>query len=159
LRESPEVKSVIAMACTVAALLGGCAQPAPSPEAATSAAATESNDAIAGLVATVRADAAKKPLLVRALMAGNVWMIPDPHSTSLAPLPVYQNERSFIPVFSDRRTFDQEAYGTGFEGKAIVVDAARFASLLHGDEIVILNPGHRPAIEFHASELKAGAGR
>ena len=84
-------------------------------------------------------------------------MIPDPHSTVLAALPFYQNERSFIPVFSGQHIFDEEAFGTGFEGKAIPVEGHRFASLLKGDEIVILNPGHRPAIEFQASELKAFA--
>jgi hypothetical protein len=98
-------------------------------------------------------------LLAHVLMDGNVWIIPDPHAASLAALPFYQNERSFIPVFSDRKIFDQEAYGTGFAGKGIVIDGARFASLLNGGETVILNPGHRPAIEFQASELQASVRR
>jgi hypothetical protein len=66
-----------------------------------------------------------------------------------------QPERALIPVFSGRKAFDEEADGTGFEGQAVSVSAAKFASLLHGDEIVILNSGHRPAIEFRASDLKA----
>jgi hypothetical protein len=48
-----------------------------------------------------------------------------------------------------------EAYGTGFDGKAVAIDASRFASLLDNDDLVILNPGHRPALEFKACQLKA----
>lgn len=88
-------------------------------------------------------------------MRGNVLVVPNPHSQSLALLFFDQPERSFIPVFSDRKIFDEEAFGTGFEGKAVSISSTRFASLLNGDEIVILNPGHRPSIEFSASELKA----
>ena len=110
---------------------------------------------IASLVEVVRQDPTKKPLLAQALMAQPVVIVPDPHAKTIVPLKVDQNERSFIPVFSDLTTFDQEAYGTGFEKKAITVEASYFASVLSGNEIVILNPGHRPAIEFRASELQA----
>jgi hypothetical protein len=106
------------------------------------------------LIQTVRTDRTKKALLSDAVMSGDVWVIPDLRSPSLRLLFFDQPERSFIPVFSDRKTFDQEAYGTGFEGKAITISAAQFSALLEGDELVILNPGHRPAIEFQASELK-----
>jgi hypothetical protein len=109
---------------------------------------------IANLIQTVRADRTKKALLADVVMGGDVLVIPDLRSPSLRLLFFDQPERSFIPVFSDRKMFDQEAYGTGFEGKAIAISAARFSSLLEGDELVILNPGHRPAIEFQASELK-----
>jgi hypothetical protein len=107
------------------------------------------------LIASARADPTRKPVLARSIVSGRVLVIPDPHASSLALLPVYQNERIFIPVFSSREIFDQEAYGTGFAGKAIVIDGTRFASLLSDDEIVVLNPGHRPAIEFKGSELRA----
>jgi len=63
-------------------------------------------------------------------------------------------EYEFIPVFSDRSTFDQEAQGTGFEGQAISIDAKAFASLLSDGDVVIVNPGHRPAMEFKASEIR-----
>jgi hypothetical protein len=143
----------------VAALLAGCAQ---APRQGDQAQAVESAgraESIQRLIAEVRKDPSKKPQLARALMHGTVLMIPDPRSPTLALLFFDQPERAFVPVFSDRKVFDEEAYGSGFEGKAIAVDARRFASLLHGDDVVILNPGHRPAIEFTASELAAAAER
>jgi hypothetical protein len=116
-------------------------------------------DAIERVIVAARTDVSKRPQLARLLMSGDVLIIPDPHSRTLAALPFDQPERSFIPVFSDRKIFDEEAYGTGFEGKAVTVDAGRFASLLREDDVVILNPGHRPAIEFSGHELKALAKR
>jgi hypothetical protein len=134
-------------------ILAGCSQSLPELQALPSDASRQNS--IEQLIAAVRADSTKKPLLAMAVMSGKVLVIPDPGSKSLALLWFDQPERSFIPVFSSRKVFDQEAYGTGFEGKAISIDASRFASLLQGDEVVILNSGHRPAIEFKASDLKA----
>jgi len=140
-------------ALAVASLLFGCAQPQPSGLSQSSV--LQPDDSIEALVAQVRADPAKKASLARALMSRTLLIIPDPHSPTLAALSFQQNERSFIPVFSDRTIFDQEAFGTGFAGKAVPVAGNRFAALLNGDETVILNPGHRPAIEFQAAELKS----
>ena len=134
----------------VCALIVGCA-PGTAIEAGTNGADMQ----IPSLVALVRADATKRTVLAQALVTQQVWMIPDPHANRLAVLPFDQNERSFIPVFSDQKTFDEEAYGTGFEKKAIPVAGKTFASLLHEDAIVVLNPGDRPAIEFKGAELKA----
>ena len=153
------MRIVVAVLIAVSTMLTGCSQSMP-PRGNHAEGSPESTPAaIEQLVSMVRADPAKKPLLARSLMNRRLLMIPDPHAAALAALPFYQNERSFIPIFSDRAIFDEEAYGTGFEGKAIPVDGGRFASLLKGDEMVILNPGHRPAIEFAASELKSSAAR
>jgi len=141
------------IALVIAALLAGCAQPMPSTSS--SPRALQSDESIETLIAEVRADPARKPSLARALMSRTLLIIPDPHSATLAALSFQQNERSFIPVFSDRTIFDQEAFGTGFAGKAVPVAGERFAAMLNGDETVILNPGHRPAIEFDGAELKA----
>ena len=84
-------------------------------------------------------------------------MIPDPHANGLAVLAFDQNERSFVPVFSDQQTFDVEAYGTGFERKAVAVAGNVFASLVDDNAIIVLNPGDRPAIEFRGYELKSSA--
>jgi hypothetical protein len=142
--------------CAGVALLLGCAQTAglssdPRPLSA--------GASIIELVQAVRAEPAKKPLLARSMMSGTLLIIPDPHAPTLTALSFQQNERSFIPVFSDQKTFDEEAFGTGFAGKAVAVSGDRFAGLLKGDETVILNPGHRPAIEFHASELRSATRR
>ena len=128
-------------------LLAACAP----MQAMTTSTSENHAQTIKSLVNAVRDDPTKKPLLVKALMQQQVFMIPDPHAKSVQSLKIDQNERSFIPVFSDALTFDEEAYGTGFEKKAIAVDARFFASLLKGDEIVILNPGHKPAIQFQTA--------
>ena len=145
--------------CSVVAFVAGCTQALQVHDHEDAARSSDRGHSIELLIADVRKDASRKPLLARVLMSGKVLMIPDPRSSSLAVLFFDQPERAFVPVFSDRKVFDEEAYGTGFEGKAIAVDATRFASLLHGDEIVILNPGHRPAVEFKAFELEAAVGR
>ncbi len=65
------------------------------------------------------------------------------------------HEKTIIPVFSDRATFDEEARGTGYEGKATPISPSKFASLLSASDTVIVNPGDRPALEFNGSEIKA----
>jgi hypothetical protein len=146
---------IIVFLGAVAAVLGGCSQSMSSLQDAQGANSVSREDSIEQLVAIVRHEPSKKALLAKAVMSGDVLVIPDPGAKSLALVSFNQPERSFIPVFSSRSIFDQEAYGTGFEGKAITIDANRFASLLDDDDLVILNPGHRRAIEFKASELKA----
>jgi type III secretion system (T3SS) SseB-like protein len=152
------MRSIIVFLLGITAILSGCTESMPTRPDTQGTNSVSREDSIEGLVATVRADPAKKPLLAKALMSGNVLVIPDPGKKALTLLYFNQPERSFIPVFSSRGIFDQEAYGTGFEGKAMAIDAKRFVSLLENDDLVILNPGHRPAIEFNAQELKAAAG-
>lgn len=146
---------IIVFLAVVGAFLTGCSQSTSSRHEPQAAYSVSREDSIERLVAIVRRDPSKKPLLARAVMSADVLVIPDPGAKSLALVSFNQPERSFIPVFSSRGIFDEEAYGTGFEGKAIAIDANRFASLLENDDLVILNPGHRPAIEFKASDLKA----
>ena len=144
----------ITLLCALGALSSGCAtKPAMNTEG------EDSKAPIPALVALVRADATQRPRLIRALVTQKVWMIPDPHANRLAVLAFDQNERSFVPVFSDQKTFDVESYGTGFEHKAVAVDGSVFASLVDDDAIVVLNPGDRPAIEFRGYELKSSAAR
>lgn len=140
----------------MAGIVAACAQ---APATLVTNAKRDREESIVSLVAATRQDPSKKSELAKVLMSGPVFVIPDPKAQTLALLFFDQPERSFIPVFSSRRIFDQEAYGTGFEGKAVSIEAARFASVLNGDELVILNPGHRPAIEFSARELKAALTR
>ena len=153
------MQGIIVFLFVVASIVTGCS-PSVSTRPDTQAANSPSReDSIERLVAIVRAEPSQKPLLAKAVMSGEVLVIPDPGKKSLALVSFNQPERSFIPVFSSRGIFDQEAYGTGFEGKAIAIDASRFASLLEDDDLVILNPGHRPAIEFTAAQLKAAVAR
>lgn len=149
------MKWMCAFLAALGALLAGCSPSMSFFQQSSGAGSVSREEAIAHLVAIVRKEPSKKPLLAKEIMSGDVFVIPDPGSKSLSLIAFNQPERSFIPVFSSRSVFDQEAYGTGFEGTAIPIDAKRFTSLLADDDVVILNPGHRPAIEFTAAELKA----
>jgi hypothetical protein len=146
---------IIVLLTALAAFLTGCSPSTSTLQDAHGANSVSREGTIERLVAIVRKEPSKKPLLAKTVMSGDVLVIPDPGAKSIALVSFNQPERSFIPVFSSQGIFDQEAYGTGFEGKAVTIDANRFASLLDNDDLVILNPGHRPAIEFRASELKA----
>jgi len=133
-------------------LLAACSVVKESP-----AVSSVTTDTVESSVAAARLDASKKLRVAEVLMRGRVFVIPSPHApdpSQLVLLKFSMPEYEFVPVFSDRQTFDIEARGTGFEGKAISIDAASFVALLDDDDIVILNPGHRPAMEFKASELK-----
>ena len=139
---------------TAGVLISACSS---TPERAPAALSSTQPPSIESLVAAARLDASKKPRVAEALMQGPVLVIPSPHdSTPGHPvlLKFAMPEYEFIPVFSDRQTFDEEARGTGFEGQAISVDAKAFASLLGDGDVVIVNPGHRPAMEFKASEIR-----
>lgn len=49
--------------------------------------------------------------------------------------------RSVTPIFSDEATFKAEIAGSGFEAQGVTVDRAFLASLLTGEEVLLLNPG------------------
>jgi hypothetical protein len=152
------MRSIIFFLLAFGAILTGCSPSISTRPDAQGANSLSREDSIEQFIAVVRTEPTKKEQLARLVMSGDVLVIPDPGKKSLALVSFNQPERSFIPVFSSRSVFDQEAYGTGFEGKAIAIDAKRFATLLEDDDVVILNPGHRPAIEFTARQLKAAAG-
>lgn len=149
------MQSIVVCLLAAAAILGGCSQSMPARPDAQPANSVSREESIQRLIEVVRAEPEKKAQLAKELMSGDVLVIPDPAKKTLALVSFNQPERNFIPVFSSRGIFDQEAYGTGFEGKAIQIDAKRFASVLADDDLVILDPGHRPAIEFSARQLKA----
>lgn len=49
--------------------------------------------------------------------------------------------KPFIPIFSDEVRFKAETAGSGFEEQGVVIDRSLLASLLRGDETLVLNPG------------------
>ena len=139
---------VLLLAC---GSLGGCAQLAgerPTPPMSEVIAAAQAD----------RTNEKQRLLIIETLMKSTVYVIPnggspDPASMTLMEFPAHESQ--FIPVFSDRATFDVQAQGTGYENKAVPLEPAQFAALLKGDETVVVNPGDRPALEFRASEIKA----
>ncbi len=60
---------------------------------------------------------------------------------------------SFIPIFSDEATFKQQARGSGFEDNGILIDLNLLASMLQGDEILILNPGGADPVRLKKADL------
>lgn len=153
----------ISIASITCALLLACAQPMLNPSVSTDRSpASPKAPSMETIIAAARADrsdATKRRLIIQTLMMQReVYVIPnptdgDPGIMTLMEFPGH--ESSFIPVFSDRATFDDEARGTGYEGMAVPISARQFASLLTANQTVIVNPGDRPAIEFNASEIKS----
>ena len=45
--------------------------------------------------------------------------------------------------------------GSAFDGKGVSIDANMLASLLKGDETLVLNPGSKSPLDIQARELKA----
>jgi hypothetical protein len=67
------------------------------------------------------------------------WGSPDGHEITLQDF--VADGRSFIPIFSDEARFKAEAVGSGFENQGVVIDTALLASILTGEETLVLNPG------------------
>ena len=152
--------------CAIAACanMAGNEKPASTPSPAAGAASEPSIHDLIVAARDDRSDSSKRLRIVDALMrTKDVYVIPaepvprDPKSMEF--LEFARHESDFIPVFSDRPTFDEEAAGTGYEGKAIAIDTALFAKLLKVDDTVIVNPGDRPSLEFKGSEFKSAAAR
>jgi hypothetical protein len=60
---------------------------------------------------------------------------------------------SFIPVFSDEGSFRRETQGSGLETKGLAIECALLASMLRGDETLILNPGSANPMRLKKSDL------
>ena len=80
----------------------------------------------------------------------------DPDSRAITQQDFVIDGRSVIPVFSDEATFRAEIAGSGFEKQGVAVDLAFLASLLRGDEVLLLNPASTRRTLTKA-DLEAGA--
>ena len=63
---------------------------------------------------------------------------------------------SFIPLFSDKDAFRQQVRGSGFERDGIAIDRDLLAATLHGDELLILDPGGPAPVRLRKRDLLAG---
>ncbi len=63
----------------------------------------------------------------------------------------------FIPIFSDEATFAQQVAGSGFEAQGIAIDRGFLASILNGDEDLILDPGGPAPVRLKAADLDGPA--
>jgi hypothetical protein len=66
------------------------------------------------------------------------------------------NGESFIPIFSDETSFRQQVQGGGFENSGIAIDRDLLASMLHGDELLVLDPGGPSPMKLRKADLIDG---
>ena len=62
--------------------------------------------------------------------------------------------RKFIPIFSDWAAFGEQSEGSGFEEQGIEIDRKLLASVLRGDEWLVLNPGGSEPATLDKADLE-----
>jgi len=67
------------------------------------------------------------------------------------------NGESFIPIFSDEASFRQQVQGSGFEDAGIAIDRNLLVSVLHGDELLVLDPGGPSPVKLRKADLFDGS--
>ena len=67
------------------------------------------------------------------------------------------NGESFIPIFSDEDAFREQCKGSDFETQGVAIDRALLSSLLHGDELLILDPGGDNPTRLAKADLEKAA--
>ncbi|TAG47197.1 MAG: SseB family protein [Betaproteobacteria bacterium] len=110
------------------------------------------------LVAAAAKSPTKKTELMQSMVKGHVFIIATWTSGASKKINIQdfvRNGKSFIPVFSDQQHFKDETRGSGFDSKGISIDGNLFASLLKGNELLVLNPGSKTPVEIDAKALKA----
>ena len=122
------------------------------------AGAARAESGIEGLIRSAAADRQHVPALMRELVSQRVYVIGTLDRQRVTGLHVQdfmRNGRSFIPVFSDETHFTDETRGSGFEGRGVAIDGNLFASILRGDELIVVNPGSPTPVDLDAKDLKA----
>lgn len=110
------------------------------------------------LINAAAKSSSKKTELLQVLVKGHVIIIATWTSGASKKINIQdfmRNGKSFIPVFSDQQHFKDETRGSGFGEKGVSIDANMLASLLKGDETLVLNPGSKSPLDIQARELKA----
>lgn len=118
-------------------------------------AAAQMSDALINAAAK---SSSKQPELSQTMIKGHVVIIATWTSGASKKINIQDFVRkgqSFIPVFSDQQHFKDETRGSGFEGKGVSIDANLFASLLKGNQRLVLNPGSKSPVDIQAKALKA----
>ncbi len=110
------------------------------------------------LINAAAKSSSKKADLLQVLIKGHVVIIATWTSGASKKINIQdfmRNGKSFIPIFSDQQHFKDETRGSAFDGKGVSIDANMLASLLKGDETLVLNPGSKSPVDIQAKELKA----
>lgn len=80
----------------------------------------------------------------------------DGDSRSLRLQNFVTNGESFIPIFSDETAFKQQVQGSGFESAGLEIDRDLLFSVLHGDELLVLDPGGPNPVKLRKADLTGG---
>lgn len=104
------------------------------------------------------ADRTNVPELCRRLLGGHVFIIAtwqDPKSNQITVQDFTDPQgRSFLPFFSDETHFRAETKGSGLEDKGVSIDCNIFISMLHGQEMLLLNPGSGTPVTLRKSDFE-----
>ena len=90
------------------------------------------------------ADRNEVPELCRLLLTQSVVIIgswADAEGNQLLIQDFRLQGQRFIPLFSDEAQFWSQLSTTPFSSKGLTLECKSFIALLHGDELLILNPG------------------
>lgn len=77
----------------------------------------------------------------------------DAEGRSLRLQDFVANGEKFIPIFSDEVAFKQQVQGSGFENAGLAIDRDLLAATLHGDELLILDPGGPDPVKLRKDDL------
>jgi len=91
------------------------------------------------------------------LLEGEVVIIAewaDAAGTTLRIQDFQLQGRSFIPLFSDDAQFIQQMANTPFAEKGLAIDCKELIRRLHGDELLILNPGTDQQVQFDKEDFE-----
>lgn len=80
----------------------------------------------------------------------------DANSRSLRLQNFVANGESFIPIFSNEAGFKQQVQGSGFEDAGLVIERDLLVSMLHGDELLVLDPGGPNPVKLRKADLVGG---
>jgi len=69
------------------------------------------------------------------------------------------NGEMVIPIFPNDAAFKQQTLGSNFGDQGIEIDVALLLSLLHGDEVLLLNPGGQSPRRLTVGDFRAMTGK
>jgi len=64
------------------------------------------------------------------------------------------NGVNFIPIFSDWNSFNEQIAGSDFEEEGLQIERKLFASILKGNENIVLNPRDQSPVMLQKSDIE-----
>ena len=113
---------------------------------------------LALLAVPVRPAFAEKSVTEQASLGQKVVIIArvgPPESRDIAIQDFTINGEKVIPIFSDEAAFKQQTQGSKLRDQGIEIDVGLLLSMLHGDEILMLNPGGPSPRRLTVNDLRS----